>query len=978
VYLIEHRDRVVSSEELFAKLWSGTRVSRSSLTRAVRLLRQTLGDDATHPQWITTVHGRGYRFVGAIREKSPTSAEERYDSSPAAAATDHFVGRDAEVALLRYAIDQSCAGIGQACFVAGEPGIGKTRLAREVGRLARTRGMLVLTAWCHDGEGAPSYWPWVQLLRSYVADHGAEDLRKALGPGGAVLARTVPELSDRIGVQADSGSLSADEARFHFFDSVTRLFIHAARHRPLLLFIDDLQSIDGPSLRLLEFLCREIENSAIVLVVAHRNAAADLGEEIRDAIGRMTRQGHCNRVELTGLSRDDVAELLARLAHVAPSPLWIDEVHGRTGGNPFFVRQLASGELQTDAGRSVVPAAVRDLLVSRIGDLSHSARKLLDAASIVSTEWPGDLVRGICEMPLDAFSQAIDECIHIGLIREVAGGLERFRFVHALLRETLYAELSIGHRRGLHRAAAQWLEAVRVDIDPAEIAYHAYHSSALDAGGKALEYSELAAERATRRLAYEDAALHWKRALEMLELRRTPEYLRLRCEFLIGLGESYVRFGERTSAANAFRSAAGDARELRSGELLARIALGRAPGLVALEIDTPDLELISLLNEALDLCRDVPRLRAQLLSRLALAQAWSLPTVELRPWVEESVRLADQVGEVWIQAFARCVRCMTFWSPRNFAERGQETRDVLEWARRSEDRELQALGYLYRITTLMEHGDPVAVDTEVRAFERMAVELRQPQALWYRTGFRTITAFLAGRFPDVRRHQMELRAVSAATGDKNPLHVAALHDVFIAAEEGEFERGLAVCGEMRLIYPPYLGGYSWFLAELGRHHEAQQVLDLLIANDFEKCPPNLNQLAPLSAMAETCDILGLSAYAEPLYCELLPYRDRMSIGGYAFISWGAMARTLGLLATVLGHWRQAEDLFEQALVMNGRNDASVWVVRTRYNYARLLRTRDGRGDTARAREQIQLALPLATRCGMTVIEQRLRRLQASS
>jgi DNA-binding winged helix-turn-helix (wHTH) protein/tetratricopeptide (TPR) repeat protein len=970
VYLIENRERVVSSDELLANLWSGTKVSQGSVTRAIRILRRTLEDEPAEPLWIATRRGRGYRFIGAIDEQNRPPGPVAVIPSTA----DPFVGRTCEIAVLRHAIDTSCSGTGQACFIAGEPGIGKTRLCREISRLARARGMIVLNAWCHDGEGAPSYWPWVQILRSYASDRDPKELRQDLGPGGDVVSRTIPELNDKLGTNEHPPALSADEARFHFFDSVARLFVRASRRRPLMLFLDDLHSMDGPSLRLLEFLCREIENAGLLIVVAHRNAAIDLREETRDALGRITRQSHCHRIELKGLARDDVAELLERLADGTPSASWIDEVHNRTGGNPFFVRQLASTEVEKSSGRSIIPAAVRDLLVSRISRLSVSARELLTSASIVSTEWPGDLVRGICEMSLDVFSRGLEECLHFGLIRETAAGREHFRFVHALVRETLYSELLIARRRDLHRAAMEWLEAWRMDIDPAELAYHAYHSAAHDGGCKGLEYSTQAAELATRRLAYEDAALQWRRALEMLELKRTPDYTRCRSELLIGLGESYVRSGERSAADAAFRAAAEHARDLRSGELLARIALGRAPGLIALEIDRPDVELISLLHEALELCDDAPQLRAQLLSRLVLAQAWSLPRAMLRPWVEESIRLADQVGDVRIQAFARSVRCMTFWSPHNSDERDQETRDVMEWAKRSGDRELQALGYLYRITTLMEHGDPIAVKAEVRSFEHMARELRQPQALWYQTGFRTITAFLEGRFADVRRLQTELRAVSAATGDKNPLHVAALHDVFISAEEGEFEQGLAVCAEMRLIYPPYLGGYSWFLAELGRREEAQQTLDLLIANDFERCPPSLNQLPVLAAMAETCDIMGASGSAEPLYLEMLPYRDRMGIGGYAFLSWGAMARTLGLLATILGRWTEAEDLLEQALELNARNGANVWTVRTHYNYARMLRARGARGDDIRAREHVEIALPLATTCGMRVLAERLKRM----
>jgi tetratricopeptide (TPR) repeat protein len=608
--------------------------------------------------------------------------------------------------------------------------------------------------------------------------------------------------------------------------------------------------------------------------------------------------------------------------------------------------------------------------VGRTARLSEDCREVLRAASVVSTEWDGDVVCGISGLSLERFSAAIDEGLASGLVRR-SSGLERFGFIHALVREMFYSELPTTIRRVLHGKVVAWLELHRSELDQGDVAYHAYHSAALDRGAKALEYSIRAAEHATRGLAYEDAVVHYGRALEMLEFARPRDMKQRRCELMIGLGESLIRCADRSAASEVFHKAAELARDIASGSLLARVALALAPGLTSLELGIQDQKLIPLLDEALELCEDDPEPRSLLLARLAVAQASSLSPDALRPLVDEAIRLADSTGKVPVQAYTRSARCLALWCPRNFDERRQETQDVLVWARRSGDRELQALAHLYRVTTLMEQGDPAAVRGQMAAFERMALELRQPQAIWYSTCFRTLSAFLQGRFTELRRLQAELRAAAQSMADNNPLHVAALHDIYLCAEEGSFERGLELCEEMASIYPPYSSARAWYLAELGRSREARAVADLYIDKGFERILRGMNQLCVLATLTEAVDVLGARDLAIALREEFDPDPDRIVMGGFGFCCWGAAARTLGQLATLLGEWDEAERLFERALELNARIGATVWIVRTRYNYTRMLLARGSSSDRACAREQIALALPVARSIGMSVVAARL-------
>jgi DNA-binding winged helix-turn-helix (wHTH) protein len=214
-YLIRHRARVVPNAELLAELWDKAHVTRASLSRAVLLLRKALDDEAKRPRWIQTAHGRGYRFMGAVRVHDP-------DRAPVASAPDPFVGRSSELALLEGLLHATIAGRGRLCLLSGSPGIGKSRLVQEVVARGIRLGMVALTSCCVDAEGVPSYWPWLQLLRAYVAGSSPDGLRSDLGSDAAILARTLPDLKPFLGRLDPDIQPPLEDGRFHFFDGVTR------------------------------------------------------------------------------------------------------------------------------------------------------------------------------------------------------------------------------------------------------------------------------------------------------------------------------------------------------------------------------------------------------------------------------------------------------------------------------------------------------------------------------------------------------------------------------------------------------------------------------------------------------------------------------------------------------------------------------------------------------------------------------------
>jgi hypothetical protein len=224
-----------------------------------------------------------------------------------------FVGRAAELGELRAAADQALDGRGQLVLVGGEPGIGKTRTSEEVATYARVRGAKAHWGRCHEGEGAPAYWPWVQAIRSYVREADPVALGWEMGTGAAEIARVVPEVAERIGVARPAESLDPgdDRARFRLFDAISTFLSSASASRPLVLVLDDLHWADEPSLLLLEFVARQLGDTSLLVIGTYRDVEVRRDHPLSRVLGELGRADRTRRVVLRGLQEADVARYVA-------------------------------------------------------------------------------------------------------------------------------------------------------------------------------------------------------------------------------------------------------------------------------------------------------------------------------------------------------------------------------------------------------------------------------------------------------------------------------------------------------------------------------------------------------------------------------------------------------------------------------------------------------------------------------------------
>ena len=212
------------------------------------------------------------------------------------------------------ALDDAMSGQGRLVMLVGEPGIGKTRTARELAAHAERQGAQVLWSWCYEDEGAPSYWPWVQLLRAYVQRADAEQLIAEIGPGAADIAEIIPEVRQKLPGLEPSPALEPVQARFRLFDCIASFLKRAAQSRPLLLVLDDLHWADKPSLLLLEFLARLLGDSHILVVGCYRDVELSRQHPLSETLGQLAREPVFQRELLRGLTEEETGRFIETAA----------------------------------------------------------------------------------------------------------------------------------------------------------------------------------------------------------------------------------------------------------------------------------------------------------------------------------------------------------------------------------------------------------------------------------------------------------------------------------------------------------------------------------------------------------------------------------------------------------------------------------------------------------------------------------------
>jgi DNA-binding CsgD family transcriptional regulator/Tfp pilus assembly protein PilF len=870
---------------------------------------------------------------------------------------------------LRQALEDALSGQGRLFLLAGDPGIGKTRTAQELARSAAESGMLPTWGRCYDGEGAPPYWPWIQVLRAFLRQTGPEQLSLLVGPGAADIGELVPEVREKLPELGPPAPLEPDQARFRLFDSIGRFFKNVARDQPLMLILDDLHWADRPSLMLLEFLSQELAESPVIIVGTYRDIAVTRGDPLHQTLGNIHRQPSFRRLALPGLSQPEVEELLAVAASVIPSPQMVEAIHLKTEGNPLFVgeimRMLDREGLLGGAARSFsIPQGVRETIGRRLASLSQLCYQSLVTASVIGREFDfsllGSVIPGTTEEQL---LLVIDEAREARLIEEISGVEERYQFSHALIQDTFFQELSVSRRVRLHARVGETLEnryGANAHLHAGELAFHFNQAQAVVGEQRLVRYSLLAGEQALAAYACQEALEHFQRALAAKQ-GKPMDYET--AAILSGLGRAQAATLERhripevvatLSLAVDYFAEVGDVAQItRIAELSFYPVFGQSTG---------NIRLIELaLSQVPADSREAGRLLAR--------YAWVLATEEgdyqlAQQSFERALAIARLQEDPGLEMKTLAQSANVDMLHLEFQSSVEKGRRALDLAPNIDEPESEAIARYSMFLSYLALGDLEAMKVQVPHLFALAERLRD--RFWMTLALRSYEdcARLAGDWSAAQSYSD--RGLALSPGEARSLCTRTL----IESQIGDFAAGEAYAQRllevMRQTPPgptlehaftamtlPLLSRISGNTQLLEPARAASQVT---LASRTRIGNLEWSARAGLALIAEQTKDAGL---AGEQYANLLPTR-----GTALPFSMLSVDRVLGLLSQTRGDLDRAVAHFEDARAFcqrAGYIPELGWVCS---DFAQALVRRGGAGDKPRARDLLEEALNIASRLEM--------------
>ena len=894
-----------------------------------------------------------------------------------------FIGRAAELSRLSTRLRAILDGESQICIVAGEAGIGKTRIAAEVARVAERDGIRALWGRSHDDAGEPPFWPWSQALRTHVASLSDAELRAAVA-GAPQIAAILPSLRDRHPGTPSVPPLRSAQARFAAFASCASFLTRATERTPVLLILDDFHWADDASVRLLRFLAREPFPARILILATLRGSEARRRPEIQSSLADLFRTAL--HIDLSGLAEDEVT----RLAEVSLGRT-VDRELGRrlyelSGGNPFFVRELVrSPDFLRDVrpsalDRAPVPARVQATVRQRIAPLALDTRRILELAAVVGEEFEIETLCAASRASASIVIERIDEAARDSLVAQRSGGA--YAFAHAVVRETLYEAIPHSRRCRLHLSVARAIErsvGSKGDERAASLVRH-YESAAAGAApraavrARAVDCAVRAAEHARARFAFEDAATYLSRALALLGDH--DGRARSRTELLLLLGEARACSGDKTAARAIFAEAAARAQPQDRWTLLARAAIGFAGTWVRLVV-REDPEVVAMLEQALAVAppRGALALRARLEARLAMEIVDPTSAERRRALADRAVASARRSHDAHALAFALSVRHVVADDSDPLERRLAMASEVVDLARSLHNDELAADGVSLLVRDHLEAGRVGELERAIAEQTRLAERLRQPQALWHAALRRVMHALLLGRLADADAFADQAEALGDLAQVASPQFVLGLQRTMIRREQdriAEIAPTLQAMAAATFDHPLTRFWMAWLHGALGRRHQAESDLDAVASVGFATTLRGQERLLALTLAAETCNGLGATRHAESLRDLLLPHAGRNVLVGNALALVDCVSRPLGLVCATLGRHDEAVTHLEHALETYRCMGAIARATRTRLDLAEVLLTSGSDADRRRANALLDEAASTGGELGLHSVRDRAR------
>jgi class 3 adenylate cyclase len=906
-----------------------------------------------------------------------------------------YVGRDGELDRLGQLWKEAAAGERRVAFLAGEPGIGKTRLAAELATRVHDEGAMVLAGRCDEDLGVP-YQPFVEALRHFV-DH-APGLEERLGRYAGELARLVPELTERVPSLAAPLRSDPEMERYRLFDAVAAWLTATASEEPVLLVLDDLQWAAKPTLMLLRHVVTAAGGRILVLGT-YRDTELTHDHPLLEIVPDLRRQGGVDRLSLAGLDDEGVAAFVEQASGRTLDDAGLAmarAVHDETEGNPFFVREVLrhlaeTGAVEREEGgwttrlpvdQLGIPEGVRDVVGRRLARLSGDTNQTLRVAAVVGPEFELGIVQAAGDLDEEQLLAAMEEAAEARVVTEVSA--TRFRFAHALVRATLYDALTTARRVALHRKTAVAIETIHEaaleDFVPALAHHWAKASAPVTDISKAVEYAHRAGDRALAQLAHDEASNYYASALELLDAGGADPTDTRRVALLTGRGEAQQRAGD-PGYRETLLDGARLARQLGDANGLARAALANSLGDIwtgAFEVDAARIEV---LEAALAAVGDTdPRLRARLLATLGLELCWHPEPDRRLALSAEALAIARTLGDPETLAHVLLARDYTIHFPDNALERFTATGELLAIADALGDPVLASRALGLRFKSAMELGDVSEAERSLARNQAFVADLGQPALTWTTMHHRATLLILRGDTGGAAATDAayEFGARAGRTFGGSFRFGQRFAPYWHQGRMWEFEEFIRQFLERAPNNPLLKALEAHILADTGQREGAARVFEELASSGFSHPTYNTAWLWFYTECAWLCTRLHRPDCVAPLRTNLQLCADQLVVGGFSGFVGGTVTFYLGILAATAADWPAAEANFAAATATLERIGAHPWLARTRLEQARMLLARAEPGDSQRAHDLLGQALASSLELGLAKIEQEATELRAGA